>query len=97
MNIPLADALFLWDSGSEPRFAVRERGHPDYCDYEYKVGAAWAGWSALSADERLTQTLVDIWHVAAFYRVPINLIHEAMLVVPEYRDILANDVLEYRA
>lgn len=35
--------------------------------------------------------MVELWHIATFYKVPVEMIHKEMLVVPEYRNILADD------
>lgn len=98
MNIPLARALLLWDSGmgGEPRFAVREIGHRDYDRFSMSGGACYTSWKELAAtnpDKLRTQAMIELWHIAAFYAVPTALIHEAMLVVPEYRNMLADDCL----
>ena len=44
------------------------------------------------------KAMVEIWHITAFYEVPATLVHEAMLCIPEYRDMLAEDCLpkQYR-
>jgi hypothetical protein len=103
-DIPLSEALLLWNSGlngGEPAFAVRPLGHDDYYRYQSQVGACFASWRD-KADQPgpalLAQAMVELWHIAAFYAVPIELIHQGMLVVPEYRAALAEDCLpqEYR-
>ncbi len=99
MDIPLANALLLWNDGwkdHEPAFVVRPLGHRDYDRYRFQVGACFAKWQdmAVSNPEGLRlQAMVDIWHITAFYDVPVNLVHEGMLVVPEYRELLADDCL----
>jgi len=37
--------------------------------------------------------MVDAWHIVAFYDVPVGLVRDGLLVVPEYRDMLASDCL----
>lgn len=99
MDIPLAQALLLWNSnfnGDAPAFAVRSLGHPDYDRYRFKVGACFRDWQEMAEKDptglRL-KAMVELWHIAAFYGVPVESIHEEMLVVPEYRDMLADDCL----
>lgn len=98
-DIPLKDALLLWDLGWDengPRFAVRPLGHDDYYHYGSQNGACMADWQRLAeqpAPALLAKTMAELWHIAAFYTVPIAMIHEAMLCVPEYRNMLAEDCL----
>ena len=44
------------------------------------------------------QLMIDAWHIAAFYDVPIKMVRDGLLVIPEYRDMLASDCIpaEYR-
>jgi hypothetical protein len=102
MDIPLANALLLWNAGwkgKTPAFIVRPLGHQDYDHYDFQVGACFREWQEKAATDpaglRL-QAMIDIWHIAAFYEVPVSMIAEGMLVVPEYRDMLADDCLPKR-
>lgn len=100
-DIPLARALLLWNpgmNGTEPAFAVRALGSPDYWSDKFRMsgGACYRSWQELAADDPdklLTQAMIELWHIAAFYAVPIGMIHDAMLAVPEYRNTLADDCL----
>jgi hypothetical protein len=98
-DIPLAKALLLWNSalnGGTPAFAVRPLGHPDYDRYQFSNGACFTAWRETAAKPEpalLARALVELWHVAAFYGVPVEMIHKEMLAVPEYRDMLADDCL----
>lgn len=96
-DIALKDALLLWDSGlndEAPRFAIRPIGHPDYDSYAFKVGACFTDWRQESDLDRLKlRFLIEIWHIVAFHDVPASLMRDALLVVPEYRDMLADDCL----
>lgn len=97
MDIPLKAALLLYDSAlndGTPRFAVRPLGHPDYDRYFYKVGACFTSWKQGTDPHRLKlRLMIDVWHAVAFYGVPAQMAHEALLVIPEYRDMLADDCL----
>lgn len=98
-DIPLAQALLLWNSGfsgAKPAFAVRPLGHDDYWVYDGQNGACEARWQKFaseSPEKLLLLAMVELWHIAAFYKVPVEMIHKEMLVVPEYRKILADDCL----
>jgi len=102
MDIPLAKALLLWNSkmtGKEPSFAVRPLGHPDYDRFTFKVGACFRDWQEMAEsnpDGLRLKAMVELWHITAFYGVPVEMISEAMLVVPEYRALLADDCLPKR-
>lgn len=99
MDIPLANALLLWNAGwkgEQPAFAVRPLGHRDYDRYDFQVGACFREWQEKARTDPTglkLQAMIDIWHITAFYSVPAKMVHEAMLVVPEYRDMLADDCL----
>lgn len=97
MDVPISKALILY---TPPRndmpaaFAIRPLGHPDYDKFAFKVGACFRTWQEDADPERLKlRLLIDVWHAVAFYDIPPKLAHEALLVIPEYRDMLADDCL----
>lgn len=95
-DIPISQAMLLWNAGfngGEPAFAVRPLGHDDYDRFDYQVGACFAKWQKSDDSGRKFQLMIDIWHIAAFYWVPIHLMRDQLLRIPEYRDMLADDCL----
>ncbi len=97
-DIPIADAMLCWNSGfngDTPGCIVVR--HPDYNDasedYSSTVGACSAGWRKRDTRGQQLQLMVEAWHIAAFYAVPIEQVHQALLVIPEYRSMLADDCL----
>ncbi|MGI4947397.1 MAG: hypothetical protein ACRYHC_01700 [Janthinobacterium lividum] len=95
-DVPISGALLLWNSGLNggvPAFAVRPLGHPDYDRYQFKVGACFRKWRESDNKSQRLQLLVDAWHIVAFYDVPVALVREGLLVIPDYRDMLAGDCL----
>lgn len=92
-DIPLSEAMLVWTRGER----VGVVPHPDHKDrssqFRSSVGACFAGWRDMDETERLAQFLIDIWHVAAFYEIPAEAVHQAALAVPEYRNTLARDCL----
>lgn len=100
-DIPLKDVLLLWkkpDGDAPALFDIRPIGHDDYWNerWDYTGGACNDTWKNCAQKEHpalLARMFIDLWHIAAFYDVPIALIHEKMLVVPEYRAMLADDCL----
>lgn len=92
-GIPLSEAMLCWSTGGP----VKVVEHPDARGlsdaYEKTVGACYAYWRGQSPDRMRLQLLIEAWHLAAFYDVPVQDIHEALLVIPEYRSMLADDYL----
>ena len=101
-DIPITQALLLWNSGlsgGDPAFVVRPLGHRDYDRYDCQVGACFASWQRKDTFGQKLQLMIDAWHIVAFYAVPIEMVREGLLVIPEYRDMLADDCLpkQFRA
>jgi hypothetical protein len=99
MDIPIARALLLWNSGlngGAPAFAVRPLGHDDYYRYDGQVGACFPSWRERDTAGQKLQLMIEIWHIVAFYEVPVPMVHEGLLSIPEYRDMLASDCLPKR-
>ena len=92
-GIPLSEAMLCWSTGGPARIVQHpdERGMSDV--YEKTAGACWSYWRGLSPDRMQLQLLIDAWHAAAFYGVPVGELHDALLVIPEYRSMLADDCL----
>ena len=93
-DIPLLHAMLVWTTGE----AVGVVPHPDKRrlsdQFRSSVGACFVqDWPAMSEEARKAQFMIDLWHVAAFYDIPAEAVHEAALSVPEYRDMLATDCL----
>lgn len=95
-DVPLIDALLLWDgkgSQREPGFVVRPLGHDDYWAYSGQSGACFAKWRAMSDNDRRMALLLAAWEIATFYELPSDLINKGMLVIPEYREMVAGEKL----
>ena len=92
-DIPLSEAMLCWSTGGPARIVEHpdERGLSD--DYEKTAGACYAYWRGQSRERMQLQLLVDAWHAAAFNGVPVRELHQALLVIPEYRSMLADDCL----
>jgi hypothetical protein len=37
--------------------------------------------------------MIEAWHIVAFHGVPVAMVRDALMVIPEYRDMLAHDCL----
>lgn len=95
-DIPLNDAMLCWTLGEGVEVVL----HPDEVGASGKwrssVGACFMNWREKPEQGQRLQLMIDAWHVAAFYDVPAEQVHEALLVIPEYRDMLADDCLPER-
>jgi hypothetical protein len=82
-DIPLSEAMLCWSRGASVRVVEHpdERGLSD--DYDSSAGACYSYWRGQSPDRMRLQLLIDAWHVAVFYDVPVADIHSALLVIPE--------------
>lgn len=97
-DIPIANAMLCWTSGRHGDTpACRVVSHPDEKGlsdaYRTTVGACFARWSEKDTNGQRLQLMVDAWHAVTFDAVPTQMMHEAMLVIPEYRLMLADDCL----
>lgn len=95
-DVPIAVAMLLWNEGtkgSTPACVVRPLGHDDYYQYDTMVGACFSDFRELDTRGQQLQLLIEAWHAVTFHAVPSKMVHQALLVVPEYRSMLANDCL----
>lgn len=92
-DIEIENAMLVWTRG-EKVAVVR---HPDRAGlsdgYQSSVGACFMNWRGLGTQGQKLQLMIDAWHIAAFYDIPADQVHEALLVIPEYRSMLADDCL----
>jgi hypothetical protein len=54
-------------------------------------GACFPEWVAMSNQERLLKLFFQVWHIAYRDRVPLETIHAALMVIPEYRATLSGE------
>lgn len=97
-DIPIANAMLCWTGGRHGDTpACRIVPHPDergYSDaYRTTVGACFASWSEKDTNGQRLHLMVEAWHAVTFDAVPAQTMHEALLVIPEYRSMLADGCL----
>lgn len=102
-DIPISKAVLCFNTAatkedSEDWCAIATRPvrmpHPGALGhYLMTVGAVFSAWHDMTLKEQKLQLMIELWHAAAFHGVPVAEIHEAALVIPEYRDMLADDCL----
>lgn len=99
IDVPVSDAMLVWSSGEKVGVVPHpdDRGLAD--DFRSSVGACFTSWREQTTEGQKAMLMVEAWHVAAFYDIPAKAVHEAMLCIPEYRDMLADDCLpkQYRS
>ena len=95
-DIPLNDAMLCWNRGKDMKVVLHPDSRGESDPYQSSVGACYANWREKDARGQKLQLVIDAWHVVAFYDVSPQLVHEALLVIPEYRDMLADDCLPKR-
>ncbi len=96
MDIPINDAMLCWTRGEGVEVIL----HPDRARksdrYRSSVGACFSDWRKRDLNGQKLMLMIEAWHVSAFYDIPSTKVHEALLAIPEYRDMLAYDCLPDR-
>lgn len=106
-DVSIHDAMLLYTS---PRFYSTPPENPtagqakvvywpeDKIDHRWSssTGACFAWWHNKSAHDLKFKLLIEAWHAAVFKEVSPKALHDALLCIPEYRDMLADDCLPDR-
>lgn len=97
-DVPLKRAMLLWNPKSDE---PTEDGRMEVVEHPEKdsrtrtltrsIGACCAEWAQLNTMERLVKLYIETWHIACRDGVEPKTIHEALMVIPEYRDTLSGD------
>ena len=100
-DVPLEVAMLAWNSQRD-NYGGREPGKvmivswPDRDhDADKLVNsclAPFSYWSTMSAAERLLQLYIEAFHIVLRDGVSPKAMHAALLVVPEYRESLSDDL-----
>ena len=96
MDIELKDAVLLWTSpinGDEPGYLVARLGSKAYDEFDNQAGACISHWREFDDAGRLMRLMIEAWHAVVFDKVPAEMVHKALLVIPEYRAIISGDCL----
>ena len=98
-DIALSSAIIAIDNQRKDVSVIAFPDLPRQRDrYSHVFGACDPYWSECSRDALRGELLMQIWHAVTFLDVPPAAVHEALLVVPEYREIMLAESLprEYR-
>ena len=99
-DVPLRKAMVAWNSvwddhaGEPCKVVVIPWPDKDrWCNHlglANTVGACSADpkWSDT---ETMLNLMVEVWHIACRDRVPLENIHNALMVIPEYRETLSGE------
>jgi hypothetical protein len=99
-DIPLAKAMLTWNSvhhlGPTHPLGVAVVPHPEpYACRKWNLQcssmAAYAYWKDLPTDQQLLRLYIEVWHIVCRDLVPAELVHDALLVIPEYRETLSGE------
>lgn len=92
-NTPLAEAVLCWTPDTSD-FFIGRLGDPynDSGPHACTAGAVNAGWGDASPQRQLRLLFAEVMSIMARDRVPFDAVHNGLLVIPEYRRILAPDV-----
>jgi hypothetical protein len=105
-DVPLKVAMIAWTPskrfGKAPLMGICGRimiipKLNDGSDYfrHFKVtdstGACWTKWGAMTKKERLLMLYIEAWHIITRDGLDPKDVHEALMVIPEYRDTLSGE------
>lgn len=97
-DVPLKHAMLLWNRKDDRpygdgRMEVIEHPEKDTRTWTLtcSTGACCAEWTQLNTEERLAKLYVEAWHIACRDGVALKTIHEALMVIPEYRETLSGE------
>lgn len=102
-DISLIDAMILWNPRHENEPIENNDGRvcvvkwPDRPNNQdklgliYSNGACFSCWREASDFQRLTKLFIEAWHMVCRDGVHPKAIHEALMVIPEYRAALSGD------
>jgi len=99
-DVPLYDAMITWNGLADVSatyklgIAIVPHPEPDFCRHwklSNSAGACYTYWRELSTPRRLLQLYTEAWHIVGRDLVPMEMVHDALLVIPEYRDTLSGE------
>ena len=99
-DIPLKHAMIAWNR-ADATFGnpgeIMVIPHPDqrgFCNHfrlQMTTGACWTVWARWTKQQRLLQLYIEAWHIVSRDGVDQMSVHDALMVIPEFRDTLSED------
>jgi hypothetical protein len=92
-EVPIEHAQLTWSDGPNAFAVVVDARAPadKFRNLENARGACDSGWGELSLSERLLLLMSAAWSALIRDGVPGNVLHDALLAVPEYREWIEQD------
>lgn len=94
LDIDLAEAVICTDKDFN-RVAVCHIGQTQApsLDYPFIFGACFPYWQRAGDAGRVTDLLIEIWHAVAVLGISADVINEALMIIPQYRDIMPPEIV----
>jgi len=93
MNVELEHAMLCWDRETNRAKVFR---HPDYehesYDYVMSSGACYLKWGKWTNEQRMLFLYIAAWQAVVRDGITAEVMHEALLAIPEFRASIAADV-----
>lgn len=97
-DVPLKHAMISWNHrGKTGDGRIEVIPHPDShgwhrrLNYMNSTGACWCDWGKWKKRDRLLKLYIEAWHIIARDGVDPEKVHQALMVIPEYRDTLSGE------
>lgn len=94
-EVPLREARILWEPGGDVAIVGDGEDARRYDRLSNSGGACHLFWRKCNTEELYFRMLQTIWGLVNKDKIDHRKVHEAFLVVPEYRAILSPDQDEY--
>jgi hypothetical protein len=96
-DVPLLHAMLAWNPARCGDGRIIVIPHPDEDGWTNRLKlsdttcADWTWWATATKQQRLAKLYIEAWHIACRDGVSIRSIHEALMVIPEYRETMSGD------
>jgi transcriptional regulator with XRE-family HTH domain len=92
-DIPLSDAMIIWDEDEQPRVKVVGPGEDD-SRYSSSYGACNLDWVEADDVGRMLRLLSRFVELTTFAGIPPKEVHHAFSVIPEYRWWMSREMFD---
>lgn len=90
-DVPIRDAMIIWDKEMSPRIKVVRNGGQDDDRYSSSYGACNADWVHADDVGRLLRLFSRMPEWTVIDQIPAREVHDALWVIPEYRRAVAEE------